>query len=234
MFDDATAMSASPSNATRNRSDSREVAWDRFWGEVHKPGNVHPSEFTRWAVPFLKRAKTHTVIDLGCGPGRDMTFLLENGFGVTGVDCSPVAVGLAQELVGTLPKSVAGHAALVHSGVLGFLAGLPAESVDAVHASATYQGLSDPELSRLFDEIHRVMTSHGVHVWSVRSARHTGRTKSETVPPNFPALGFTVPLRFLTREDTERLASEGFDRVALEGVEAAPGMFSFRIADRKR
>ena len=213
--------------------DTRDAAWDRFWSEVHKPGNVNPSGFTRWAVPFLRSAGTRTVLDLGCGPGRDMSFLLEQGFSVTGVDCSTVAVSLARENVSRLHEDARGRSKLVHAGILDFLGSMSMESVDAVHATATYQGLSEEELGRLFREVHRVLVPNGLHVWSVRSERHVGKTQPERVPPNFPALGHTVLLRFFTRDDTERLTKELFERLGFSDVEVAPGLSSYRIVDCK-
>jgi SAM-dependent methyltransferase len=233
-FDDTTAMSASPNEAARNQPDPREIAWDRFWSQFDEPGDARPGGFTQWTLPFLRSAGARHVLDLGCGPARDMRLLLDQGFVVTGVDCSSAAVGLAEKAIAQLPQQVRSRAKLAHAGIVEFLRRIDSSSIDAVHAASTYQALSDDELSELFREIHRVLVPGGLHLWSVRSERHAGSARPETVPPNSPALGFTVPLRFFSREDTERLTGDRFDRTECQEVEAAPGLFAFYIADWKR
>jgi 2-polyprenyl-3-methyl-5-hydroxy-6-metoxy-1,4-benzoquinol methylase len=88
---------------TRDVRDSRERAWDRYWTEVHKQGDGRPGGFTRWALPFLRASSSRSVLDLGCGAGRDSCFLVEQGFSVTGIDSSLAAVGLAEKAVARLP-----------------------------------------------------------------------------------------------------------------------------------
>jgi SAM-dependent methyltransferase len=213
-----------------NRRDRREHAWDRYWSEAHRGGHGHPGEFTRWAVPFLRSAGARSVVDLGCGAGRDLSFLLEEGFSVTGVDCSAVATELSAKTISRLDPKVRGRGCVINDDLLDFLTRLRPDSVDAVHAAATYQGLSDREVSELFAETHRVLIRGGLHLWSVRNKDHPGKIHPDLVPPNFPKLGFTVPLRFFSVEDVKRFRGDRFEELALEN---APDGHSYRIADRK-
>lgn len=208
---------------------TRETAWDRFWNEIHRAGNVHPGGFTRWAVQFLRTAPSRTVVDLGVGPGRDLCFLLSEGFEVVGVDESKVAAEKATAAVAVLPADVRKRGRVVHAELVGYLKGLPAERTGAVHAAATYQALSEQNLQDAFTEVLRVLAPGGLHLWSIRNDRHAGARAPETVPPNFPDLGFTVPLRFFSHADIDRLTGERFERVAMQETE----LQSFYIADRK-
>ena len=217
--------------ARGKRRDRREHAWDRYWTEVHRGGHDHPGEFTRWAVPFLRSANARNVVDLGCGAGRDLSFLLEEGFSVTGVDCSAVATELSAKAISRLDLRIRGRGCVINDDLLDYLLRLGPESVDAVHAAATYQGLSDREVSRLFDQIHRVLVRGGLHLWSVRNKSHPGRVHPELVPPNFPKLGFTVPLRFFSVKEATRFRGERFEQLALQET---PDSHSYLIADRKR
>lgn len=222
-----------PVSAKFDDQSSRIHAWDRYWSEVYRPGEERPGNFTRWAVPFLHRSAARAVVDLGCGPGRDLGYLALEGFVVTGVDESPVALSLARGALTHLPRKARSRVRLVRAGLLGYLSSRTDASVDAVHASATYQGLADGELTRVFEETHRVLKKNGLHLWSVRNGHHIGRLHPESIPPNFPALGYTVPLRFFSREEVDRCIGRGFERLELQEVEPAPGFFSFFIADRK-
>lgn len=141
-----------------------------------------------------------------------------------------MAVGLARETIGRLPPETASRGRVFHSDVLDLLSSLESASVDAVHTAVAYQGLSDEALERLFLQIHRVLVPNGLHLWSVRTEGHAGKTNPEMVPPNFPELGFTVQLRFFDREEIDRLTGDRFERIALEET----SLQSFYVADRKR
>lgn len=214
-----------------NRRDHRERAWDRYWTEIHRSGHDRTGDFTRWALQFLRSANARNVIDLGCGAGRDLIFLLEQGFSVTGVDGSAVATGLAAKALSRLGPDLRGRGSVVYADLLDYLVRLEPESVDAVHAAATYQGLSDREVTGLFEQIHRVLVSGGLHLWTVRNKSHPGTIHPELVPPNFPKLGFTVPLRFFSVESVERFRGDRFEQVASQ---ESTDSHSYLIADRKR
>jgi len=213
------------------RRDRREHAWDRYWTEVHRGGQDHPGEFTQWAVPFLRSGRVRNVVDLGCGAGRDICYLLERGFTVTGVDCSAVAMELSAKAVSRLDPKTRGRGCVINDDLLDYLARLRPESVDAVHAAVTYQGLSDREVSELFGKVHRVLVKGGLHLWSVRNESHPGKIHLEVVPPNFPHLGFTVPHRFFSADDVSRFRGERFEQLALQET---TDFHSYMIADRKR
>lgn len=222
-------MSA-PWVGTKNRHDRRERAWDRYWREAHRGGHDHPGEFTRWAVPFLRSARARNVVDLGCGSGRDLAFLLEQGFSVTGVDRSTVATDLAAKVIARLDRETGGRGCVLNADLLDYLVRLEPESIDAVHAAGTYQGLSSREVAALFDQVHRVLVAGGLHLWSVLGEGHPGRTHPHSVPPHVPNLGFTVPLHFFSGEEVERFRGRRFEKLAL--LETTD-FHSYYIADRK-
>lgn len=211
----------------------RAVAWERYWREAYRPGGERPGGFTRWAVRALRDAGAREVVDLGCGPGRDLLFLVQQGFVVTGVDVSPFAIELAEAALRRLAPGSSSRARLVCSDLLEFLRRTPSNSVDAVHASATYQGLAPEEFEVTLREIGRVLVPGGVHVWSLRTDRHVGRAQPERVPPNLPGLGSPVPLRFPSRDELARTAVEPLRRLTLEEVEGPRGRFSVYVVDRK-
>jgi hypothetical protein len=226
-----TAMNAR--GEPRSLPEDRERARDRFWAEVSRGGDSHPGGLTRCAEPFLKSARAATEIDLVGGPGRDMAFLLERGYTVLGVDWSGTAIELARKSVSCLPADAQARARLVRSEATDFLAALASESVDAIHAASTYQAFTDAELSALFREVHRTLISGGLHVWSVRSDQHRGATEPGTATLSFPNLGFTVQVRFFTKQDYERLPQGGFHCLERREAETVPGRSSLWMIDRK-
>lgn len=48
-------------------------------------------------APFLKCFKGHTLLDLGCGPGRDLKYFSSLNFSVTGIDPSPQLASFARQ-----------------------------------------------------------------------------------------------------------------------------------------
>ena len=214
-----------------NLRSRRARAWDCYWTGVRRDLGRAPGGFTRWAVGFLRSQRCRTVLDLGCGSGRDLRSLLGLGFTVTGVDCSAIAIARVDRLTRSVPAAQQRRLALFHADLIEFLASVPASSVDAVHAAATYQTLSEPEIPLLFEQVHRVLVPGGLHLWSVRSARHAGRRRAEPVPPNTPTHRHSVPSRFFARRDIARLSRGRFERVRLTGAEPAPGLRLYYVAD---
>jgi 2-polyprenyl-3-methyl-5-hydroxy-6-metoxy-1,4-benzoquinol methylase len=54
------------------------------------------SPLCRWVIGSLKKAKAHSVIELGCGNGWFSLELARNGFDVTGLDISKESINVAQ------------------------------------------------------------------------------------------------------------------------------------------
>lgn len=202
-------------------------AWDRYWsGAAHGDGG--PGRFTRWAVPLLKAGAVGSVVDLGCGAGRDLCYLVRQGFRVTGVDISPAAIERSRAALAR--GKLGGTVRLLEADPRAPLSTVATGSVDAVHAAASYQGLSPTAARQLFREVRRVLRPDGWHVWSIRGERHPGRAQPGSVPPNVPSDRAPVRLRFPSVQAVARLEAVGFRRVELRVVEP----HAFYVADRRR
>jgi cyclopropane fatty-acyl-phospholipid synthase-like methyltransferase len=62
--------------------------WDEYYGENRAP--KLPSDFAKFALEYMQRGKT--LIDLGCGNGRDSDFFCQSGLKVTALDSSKSAI----------------------------------------------------------------------------------------------------------------------------------------------
>ena len=69
-------------------------AWDERHGSRHR---TEPEEPNRFLVATLRRATPGTALDVACGRGRNAVWLAEQGWAVTGIDWSPVALRLAAQ-----------------------------------------------------------------------------------------------------------------------------------------
>jgi cyclopropane fatty-acyl-phospholipid synthase-like methyltransferase len=86
----------------------RQGSWDERYRSADRPHTTAPVEFLVDNINLLPVGK---VLDLAMGEGRNALFLAEQGFAVTGIDSSEVAVqrcnDLAQERGLTLHTIVA-------------------------------------------------------------------------------------------------------------------------------
>ena len=64
-------------------------------GHVRTANIVEPDDFIVDFVSTLKDKQSSTIIDVGCGAGRNAVFLAKEGFYVVGIDISSTAVELA-------------------------------------------------------------------------------------------------------------------------------------------
>lgn len=209
--------------------DRRSSAWDLYWATVEGQLGANPSGFIRWALPLLKTAPGTDVVELGSGAGRDLRFLIEDGFRVRGTDFSPEAVRIASQLLQTLPPEVSSRGTVEVSDAERFLAALPEHSVSAILGLVLYETFSEAELDHLFQSIQRTLRPGGLHLWCVRDDAHPLREKVMMVPPNQGGPpGDTVPHLFFSEARCDQL-SRDFERIRLE---RRPDTHYLFVADR--
>ncbi len=68
--------------------------WDCRWQEKAAAGKWRPDPWLKRALPFLHRGQ---ALDVACGMGRNAIFLAEQGFEVTAIDISHVALELLEK-----------------------------------------------------------------------------------------------------------------------------------------
>lgn len=69
--------------------DESRSRWNRHWREKPLAEVAMPDDWLIKASPLLRGGR---ALDIACGAGRNSFFLAENGFQVTAVDISPVAL----------------------------------------------------------------------------------------------------------------------------------------------
>jgi SAM-dependent methyltransferase len=147
----------------------------------------------------LAEERWRTVLEVGCGPGRDGEAIAAAGFAYTGVDLSPGMVEVAR---------AAGRDTHVASAT-----DLPFgdHTFDAVWSMSTLMHLDDAELEAALSEIVRVLVPGGlfaVGMWG--SAELTVGTLAG--PAAGPGKDYGPPRYFHRRTDTtvrERLGEHG-------------------------
>ena len=78
------------------------AAWDAVYGAFDGPRfsiwKEEPTAFFVEKIEFLRNAGVQTVLDAGCGDGRNLLALARAGFEVVGMDSSETAIALAQRV----------------------------------------------------------------------------------------------------------------------------------------
>jgi SAM-dependent methyltransferase len=175
-----------------------------------------PSPFARWA--YARRSKPRfrgRLLELGCGPGRDLLFFLDRGLQVQGVDFSSTAIARAREAVAHRPLPERKRATLTESEAIGFLRRVHPGTYDAVYAHLAYGALPLDELVELFALVRRALRIGGLHLYAARDTRDPNCGRGRQVAPNVWFGGpHDVPFRYFTPGTCATLGRGFFRRVA--------------------
>jgi len=123
------------------------------WGN-----NANP--LVKRTLKFLKSEKESKALDLGCGQGRDAFFLLKNGFKVTAVDSSAVAIKQISEIAGNKKMPVRA----VHGNVGNYK--IKNNEYDIIIGMNVLQFLKRKEVVSLIKNIKTYLRSDGLIVLS--------------------------------------------------------------------
>ncbi len=141
----------------------QEYLWDEFYSrnQMAWRGNT--------IIPIVN---TGEALDLGCGNGKTVSTLIDNGFDVTGVDFSKVAIEQCRNSFKNSRFEVAS------------VTDLPFEddSFDYVTAVHVLEHLDDPALERTVNEIRRVLKDGGyvfIRSFTDRDMRSHNRKDSQ-------------------------------------------------------
>jgi tellurite methyltransferase len=207
---------------------------DPFWQNYYQTGKgdnplvQNPSSFATFVTNNLKK-KPGSVLELGCGNGRDAPALTstaggqvqERGEGeerqYVGIDSCPIAIEKARCLLPSLPPSTKFHQvnfALPYTSQKGLSCIITPKTkkFEMVYSRFTLHSVTEPEESILFDNVGLVLVSGGWFCIEARSRNDPRYGKGEEVFPH--AFVDTHFRRFLDLKETVvKLESRGFNIV---------------------
>lgn len=117
---------------------------------------LHPAEEGAKFLSFLNKGAS--ILDIGCGPGRDAKIFSEKGFNTTGIDLSERMIETAKTMVKNASFKVMDLMNLE----------FPDNSFDAVWASAVYLHIQKKEIVPALKEAYRVLKNGGILCTSVK------------------------------------------------------------------
>ena len=137
-------------------------SWEREYRDPKLvTGHAEPQGDTLRFFKFLNkerkfRIEGRTVLDLGCGTGRNSNYLANLGNTVIGIEISPTALGVAQARAKKL-----GAAVDYRHGDIGEPYDLPTESVDIILDVTASNSLDERGRAVYLQEMHRVLKPGG-------------------------------------------------------------------------
>jgi SAM-dependent methyltransferase len=106
--------------------------------------------YAAFLEPFPKDKKLD-ILDLGCGPGRDVNYFQSLGHRPVGLDGSEVFCEMARQLTGCR---------ILHQTFLNL--DLPSLSFDGIFANAALFHVPSQELPRVLDDLHPALRPGGI------------------------------------------------------------------------
>lgn len=199
-----------------HKSKTEQIShWDEVFAQNPAFFGEESSDFAQISLDLFRKEGTRSVLELGCGQGRDTFLFARNGLEVTALDYSETAVSVVKE-----KAKAAELASRVHAQTHNLKEPLPFSdnSFDACFSHMLLcMELSTAEIGFILRETHRILKPRGLAVYSVRSNfdKHyrTGTHLSEDM---YEIGGFVV--HFFTEEKIKKLA-KGYDILEIERLE---------------
>ncbi|MDP3673079.1 MAG: methyltransferase domain-containing protein [Telluria sp.] len=192
------------------REELYEAYVSQFKRENIDTGDVPRAAFARWAtaryLPFLSHLpRNAAVLELGCGPGRLLRFLKDQGFTqVTGVDVSAQQTAIAESQ----------GLAVVTSDIRRYLAG-HAAAFDAIILIDVVEHFTKPELLAIFRLIHGSLRPGGLVLYQT--------VNGEGLFPAQVMFGDLTHMTYLTPGSSEQLLrAVGFAKMKFSDTGPVP------------
>ena len=174
-----------------------EDFWKQYYGGITQgdsPLVEEPSPFAQWVLAQVSKFDAGaSILEVGCGNGRDSVFFARSGLRVTATDCCPQAVKLTER------KLPAGSCALVAEA-----GALPPDVVDFAYARFVLHSMDEIEQEKLLKWVQtHVRQAFYIETRSVNDPRCG---KGEKVGEN--AYIDTHYRRFMSLEDLRKAAMD--------------------------
>lgn len=125
------------------------------------------------ALEALRKQSVRTVVDLGCGDGRNLAALAGAGFNALGVDIAPTGLAHARRVVGARSFLLRADATSLP---------LVDDSVDAVTCFDVFGQIKDP--TDLIAEARRIVTPDGLFVTNAFTLDDETYGEGEEIAPH--------------------------------------------------
>lgn len=193
----------------------QQELWDQVFSESESYFGEQPSALARKSLELFRENDVCSVLETGCGQGRDTFLFAGDGLKVTALDYSLRAV---EHLTAKASSSAFTH--YIDSRCFDIRKPLPfeSESFDACYSHMLMcMELTMAEISCALSEVHRVLKPGGLAVYSVRSIFDRHYRAGEHLGENLYEVG-KFAVHFFSEDKLKGLAS-GFKIKSIERIE---------------
>ena len=155
-----------PTNHYGTMNQQRQY-WNELFAATRDRFGSEPSAPARAAADLFHTERKQSIVELGAGYGRDTLFFARKGFRVCALDGADTALKAIQA-----SAFQAGGAGQISLGLHDARDPVPlaSASFDACYSHMLLcMALTTHEIERLAGEIHRVLKSGGLHMYTVRT-----------------------------------------------------------------
>jgi SAM-dependent methyltransferase len=145
--------------------------WDSDWaGSPAEPAN----NFARRAYKLIEAHNLRSVLDLGCGNGRDSVYFFRKGLQVTALDFSQSGINILKSRFPEIECITADIREMDFQG----------DSYDVIYAHLSLQYFNDKLTGEIFNSLHNVLKNGGLFFVKCKSTDDYLSGKGEKIGEN--------------------------------------------------
>jgi len=187
-----------------------------FWNEQYSKepllfGNK-PSVVGTKTIQEMNKKELKTVLDVGCAHGRDSTYLAKNGFEVTGIDISKIAIETSNQLSDKMQVNA--------KYIVGDFFSHPFKTkFDCIINFNTLHLFFEEKRKEFIQRMHDLLNENGIIVVASFSNFESQYGKGENSGEEGTFITKGKPVHFFTEAEIKNLLKDKFKLVSNELVE---------------
>lgn len=189
--------------AESNWKEITRNSYDQHADQFASFASTYRGKMQRWTEDFSRQfPKNSSILDVGCGAGRDALYLTEKGLLVTGIDFSKKLIEIVKKKVPNGKFFVMDFENL----------SLPQNSFEGAWANASLYHLPRTNLLKVFEQIREILKERGLFLSTYRvgeGERFTKEKRGDAILERFAVY-------YQPEEIKEMLTKAGFKDIEFE------------------